>query len=175
MRRPAWITPILLGALWAASLAAWPSLPATIPTHFPVDGRADHWASKSIQAWFGLPLAATAVVALIAGAAAWLGRRPEFLNIPDKARFLALPPARQLPVLGHVRTMLHAMAAQVVVLLGLVQLAVYRAARGDASPMIPLLALLIGVAAVPLVALLCLARIQSEIGRQLREQEAEPS
>lgn len=160
---------VLLGALVLGSLAAWPELPASIPAHLGLGGEPTRWTERSLAAWFGLPALAVAMTLLIYGVAWLLPGRPRFLNIPDKQRFLALPPERQAPVLRLVQTSLYWVNAYSLTLQGLVQLSLYRAAHGEADRMFMLFLLLFALAVPPLIVLPLLSRTQAEITRQTRQ------
>ena len=56
-------TVVTLGAL-AYALALWPALPARIPTHWDISGRADSWGDKSWAA-FALPAVMALFVAMM--------------------------------------------------------------------------------------------------------------
>lgn len=176
MRSAARITMILLASLWLGSLFAWPHLPARIPIHFGIQGRADRWVETSLLAWFGLPLLALAVVLTNAALARWLPRRPDLFNHPDKQRFLALPAAYRAPVIRRMQNFLHGVSVQVVLLFGLIQVAVYRTARGAESSTFMVVVLVLGTAVLPMLVLWNIARVQTEITRQSRrfQRQAEP-
>lgn len=56
-------TAVLLAAMWAFAAAVYSRLPARIPTHFDVHGRANGWGGRGSA--FVFPLIATAVALLI--------------------------------------------------------------------------------------------------------------
>ncbi len=74
----------------------WFTVPARIPTHFNLQGRADAWDTRSLLTWFVLPLVSLGVQLLIrllsspANCKTW--------NIPEKERFLQLTREQQAPV-----------------------------------------------------------------------------
>jgi uncharacterized membrane protein len=74
---------VALVAIWIVVLAAFPSLPATIPTHFQLDGTATGYGPKGTI--FLLPIIATVVCASLL-ASGRLGAR--YLNLP-----FTIPPA----------------------------------------------------------------------------------
>ncbi len=55
---------VLIAVMIAAGAWAYPSLPARIPTHWGIGGRADGWSAKSVLSVFMGPLAAIVVYAL---------------------------------------------------------------------------------------------------------------
>ncbi len=162
------VSAILLGALWLGSLLAWPHLPARIPTHFGLSGKADSWAETSLLSWFGLPLLALAIVLLNTVLARQLPTRPSLFNIPDKQRFLALPAEYQAPVILRLQDFLHWINAEIVLLFGLIQWAIYRTAVGADTRTYMLVVLILGVAVLPVLVLWSTAGVQAEITRQFR-------
>lgn len=80
-------------ALLAGAAVLWPQVPDRIPTHFGAGGQPDAWGPRSLAVWFGLPLVALALAAVIEGSARWVRTRPEspMVNLPRKAEVLALP------------------------------------------------------------------------------------
>ena len=85
-----------VAALWTLAVTAWPDLPEQVPTHFDVGGRPDAWAAPGFASWFLLPTLATGMVALMGvGLPRWVvgmaRRNSSLLNMPQKARFQALP------------------------------------------------------------------------------------
>lgn len=162
------VSAILLAALWLGSLVAWPHLPARIPTHFGFSGKADSWAETTVLSWFGLPLLVLAIVLLNLVLARQLPKRPGLFNLPDKHRFLALPSEYQAPVIRRMQDFLHWVSAQVALLFGLVQWAIYRTAQGVDTRTYMLFALILAVAVLPVLLLWSSARVQAEITRQFR-------
>lgn len=163
----------LLAALWAGSVLAWPRLPARIPVHFSFGGGADRWEETTLLSWFGLPLLALAAVLLNALLARALPKRPGLVNLPDKKRFLALPPEYRAPVVRRIQDSLHALGAQVVLLFGLMQVAVYRTAAGADTRTYMLFVLVYAVALLPVLALWGASGLQAELTRQLRRHREE--
>ena len=157
-------------------LAAWPHLPARIPIHFGIHGRADHWVETTPLAWFALPLLALAMVLVNAWLARLLPRRPDLFNHPDKQRFLALPTPYRAPVIHRMQAFLHWVSVQLVLLFGLIQVAVYRTAHGAESGTFMVVVLVLGIAVLPMLLLWNVTRIQAEITQQFRRfrQQAEP-
>lgn len=85
-----------VAALWTLAVTAWPDLPEQVPTHFDVGGRPDAWAAPGFASWFLLPTLATGMVLLMGvGLPRWVvgmaRRNSSLLNMPQKARFQALP------------------------------------------------------------------------------------
>jgi len=167
----------LLNALLAAcflgfSLWAWEALPELIPVHFDASGEPTRWAARSFGSWFGLPIIALAMVALNYGLAAALGRWPHLVNLPDKRRFLSLPPERRERVLAPMREMLYALSTPLLLLFLLIQVGTYREAIGGSAAPFTVAALLMAVLISPFILIGWLPRIQSEMNLQAREHEA---
>ncbi len=85
-----------VAGLWAFALAAWPDLPERVPTHWGTGGRPDAWDEPGFESWFLLPTLATALAAFFGGLLPrWVvglaRRNSKMLNMPQRARFRALP------------------------------------------------------------------------------------
>ncbi len=94
-------------ALWWRGVAWYPSIPDRFPIHFDMAGNPDGWATKSLGAWFLLPVFGTVVsvgLAIFAGLALpRLARHtPTMINLPHKERFLALDPERRVQAVSPV-------------------------------------------------------------------------
>lgn len=114
---------VLLAAVWGYAVFVWPELPDEIPMHFGLSGEPDRFAAKSVWSWFLFPAMAT----VFGVGLGWLlppllrhlaATNSPLLNLPDKARFEALPVEARLRVIAHVDGGLRAIAAAVVLLLG---------------------------------------------------------
>ncbi len=88
-----WLVPSLLLLMTAIviSIIRYPALPATIPTHFGLDGRPNQWTDKAIGIWM-LPVTAILCTALLTTLAYWLPRSRQQIDpanpIEDKQRQL---------------------------------------------------------------------------------------
>jgi hypothetical protein len=127
---------LALLAVWGIAIAEWPALPARVPIHFDLAGRADGWMAKSAWTWFALPLPGT-VLGLGFGfllphwMVALARRNSRWLDMPRKAQFTALPAAaRERAVRAPARWLL-ALACLLEVLLAFVILGSAEVARGD--------------------------------------------
>src|SRR5690606_29548471 len=58
-----WIAPLIIVVMFAVTLAAWGSVPETVPTHWNASGEVDGWGSRSTL--FLLPVAAALLWGLI--------------------------------------------------------------------------------------------------------------
>lgn len=158
----------LLAVLVGGALWAWPGLPERIPLHFGIDGTPDRWGGRSAAAWFAVPAIAVGMWALLQGSTAWLSRRPEWVNLPGGRRLSDLPPSARPRVLEATGRMMELVATETLVILGLVQLAMWRAAHGLPSQGLVLLVLAVALLSTPVllaVWLIPLQRTLDEVGR----------
>ena len=96
---------LALVAVWALALTAWPDLPERIPTRFDMQGQAIAWGEPAFGTWFVLPTLATAVagglgLALPSWIVALARRNSSMLNMPQRAKFRALPEAARVRAAG---------------------------------------------------------------------------
>ncbi len=166
------INGLLLAALIIGSAVVWQQLPENIPVHFGASGRADRWATTSWASWFAVPLFAVGLTAFNYTLAHLLPRWPQLINLPNKAQFLALPAERQVRVVGRIKGMLYGTSGPLIMLMGLIQLAIYRTALGESSEGYMLAVLLCSVLLTPLILGVWLPQIQRELDRQVREHRA---
>lgn len=82
------------GTIWGFSL--WKDLPDRIPVHFGFNGMPDRWTGKGWELAI-LILMPLIMTALLYSLTALSRRYTWMLNVPDKDKLLALPPARQEP------------------------------------------------------------------------------
>lgn len=151
----------------------YPELPDRIPVHFGAGGVADGWADRSVLSWFALPAIALLMNLLLYGAAAYASRNARFINLPDKERLLRLPPERQRPVLARVRAGLESIGVLLTAMFCLAQFASYRAAMGHDTRLLIVTILVLCVLSSPIVAIVLLLRVQTEIDRQARLERRE--
>lgn len=99
-----------LAAVWSMAALWWPTLPAQIPLHFDAAGVPDRWGPASVANWFMLPFIATWLAALLGGIAAFMPALvrtwPAIVNVPQKKRWMALPPEARVRTAAPVRWML---------------------------------------------------------------------
>jgi uncharacterized membrane protein len=120
----------LLVALFAFALGTFSGLPAEIPTHINAAGEPTNLVPKSLGNWMLLPLVALAVQGLMAGLSAYLPKRPDLFNFPEKARLLALPPSYQAPAVAWMRVVLDVSALITLLIMAYVQWMLWRTALG---------------------------------------------
>lgn len=163
---------LLCAALWLGSAAAWPALPDPVPSRVS-GGEIVAWADKSASSWFLLPALATALLLLVIVVTRLASRRPALLNIPGKEQLLALPPARQAPVLAEAAGLIDGSSALMMAVFGAAQYARWHVANGGSSDTVLLLVLPLAVLSTPLVLGLWLPRITNELERQVKAHRAE--
>lgn len=122
------LTVMLLAALIAGSVWAYPRLPERIPMHFDLAGRVDRWASRSAGTWFLLPMVAVALALMLGAISLYAAGHPASWNMPDKRRFLAMDAAAQAPIVARMREMVAFVGMVVTALMGVIQAGIYRAA-----------------------------------------------
>ncbi len=151
---------IALAALWTIALALWGSLPETIPLHFDLAGKPDRFGPSSWGNWLLVPIVFTALTALLAGLSLGLERLarsyPEWINVPQKARFLALDADTRARIVRPIASLLLIVPA-LLDLLGMYLLAGSAAVaegRWNRLPWAPLVAVIAAVLATTLVAAL---------------------
>ena len=136
----------------AMVLLAWGRLPERVPTHFNGSGSPDGWGPKSpaLTLLVALPLGLTAMWYLFWLLMPWFRKHPRWINVPNRARFRALPPERQAPVLDLLGETYVGMAAAINAFLLALDACVLRVAAGqlDRLPawlIFPGVALIVGV------------------------------
>ena len=122
-------------ALWALAGTSWSGLPEQIPTHFDAGGRPDAWAPPSFGTWFLLPTLATGVAVLMGfGLPRWIvgmaRRNSSLLNMPQKARFQALPEEARVRVVATTAAGLQRVALLVAALFGWILYGTQEVAHG---------------------------------------------
>lgn len=152
--------------LWIGSAAVWSQLPERIPAHIGFDGRPDRWVSPTFFDWFGLPLVALGITAMLVVLGALLPQHPSWFNMPHKERFLALPRTSQAPVIQRMQDLLAWIGTQTVLLFGFIQVEIYRTSRQASAPWAILVVVCIAVFAIPISTFWLLGRIQAEVERQ---------
>lgn len=124
---------VLLALYFAAAAALWPGLPQRIPLRVDLVGRPTAWTPTSLLSWFGLPLLAGAMTLLVYAMGRHSARSPGLWNIPEKDRFLALPPAERAPIDAYLRRVLAWCAILMTVSFIGAHVGLYEAAAGTGS------------------------------------------
>lgn len=157
---------VLLLVLVGGSIAAWPSLPGQIPTHFGLTGRPDSYATKSITSWFVLPLIGVLTWALVAASSYFAIKHPQLLNIPEKQAYIDLPEENRPPVARHIRDLLDAVGVHILLVFGIIQFGVYRDATGNPVTWLVPTVLVTTALLLPVVFFVFQPRIRDEIEAQ---------
>jgi uncharacterized membrane protein len=119
-----WVTLVLF------SLATYATLPEQIPQHLNAAGEVTRTMQRSIWSWLLLPGIAGLTLGLVSWAGAFVARRPEYFNFPEKERFLKIPHEYRGPVLVRMRETLDVTGVFLIVVMGYVQLMMWRSAQG---------------------------------------------
>jgi hypothetical protein len=101
---------ISIALLFTFSISTFEQLPKKIPMHFNAAGVADSYVQKSWATWLMLPLMAlgmTIVFYLSALLIKFAKKNPKWLSLPNKEKFLALPPEKQEPIWQLMKNMLY--------------------------------------------------------------------
>jgi hypothetical protein len=91
---------VLLLCVTALGCLSWSRLPARIPIHFQANGTPDRWTQKGAELFlvFVLPWLTSGLFYGLGVFGNWLEKYPQLLNIPNKEKFLTLPPQSRGPV-----------------------------------------------------------------------------
>ncbi len=146
--------------LWAGALWAWPRLPEQIPRHFGVNGLPDAWGPRSAVAWFGLPAVALLLTALLWTLGPLMRRYPRLVNLPGGQRLETLPAGARARVIEVVQETLMLLGLEVLLILGLIQLAEWRAAVGEPDQRLVLAALVLALVSSPFFLVVFVVRTQ---------------
>lgn len=165
---------VLIAGFFAASAAAFGSLPAAIPVHFGWSGESDAWAGTSAWSWFAVPLGTTACTAGIYLLSRLGRRKPGIYNLPRKAEFLALSASRRSQILTMLEIFLAWLTVAVTVEAAAVQLSVFSTATGrtDGLSLTTVVALIAGTAGLSLGGALFFQRLDERIHALYKEELA---
>jgi len=161
---------LLIAAFFIACALLWNDLPARIPTHFTFSGTPDAWSEKSFWTWFGLPTIALVLAVFMYFMGRWIHRSPRLVNLPNKKRFLQLSPEGQRQVLGTVTAFLDGVSVTVTLLMGLIQIDVYRAAQGAQGSIVSAIAVVAMSVALTVGAIVMMVRLQNGVDRLYKEE-----
>jgi hypothetical protein len=132
---------LLLVALWAFAIVAYPALPERIPAHIGTSG-VTRWTERDGGFWFLLPILGTFEAAFVYLVSRIAESGASGINVPQKKRLLALPREAQVYAIEPVRGFMYGMAAWLLLLTGLIQAELYVTAvsgGGVADWFLPLL------------------------------------
>ncbi len=149
------------------AIATYGLLPERIPVHLGLDGMPDRFADRSLAKWLLLPLLLLVLQALFEFLARVIVRRPDLVNIPDKERYVALPPRWRAGADAAVVMLLDATRCGLGLVLGMVQWHLTQIALGGTP--VPQVVVLLAPMALTVVLLLHVARITSAVDASHRE------
>ena len=128
------ISVVILGTFFLYSYQVYPQLPAKIPVHFDLYGRPDRWSERTMLGWMTLPIIATIMAIFFQGLGMLIpviGRHsPGWINVPQRDKFLSLPPEKQFLVLSKTTELLHVFTIEMLVVLLWVQWSTAQVALG---------------------------------------------
>ena len=153
---------LLAGFVWFA-VSLWPHLPDRIPRHFGANGEVDAWVERSLGSWFALPAIAVFTVAVLEFSAWLVERRPQYINLPSKQQFLALPPHEQAPIAREVGIFVQGLATMMILVFATIQWATYQAARGISTRALMQFVLVATLLVGPILAVVMIARTSSQV------------
>ena len=106
---------LLLMSITAIGYLAWDKLPQRVPVHFGADGTPNRWAEKGWEVilLFIMPWLLTGLMYGFTALIPWLRRHPQWVNIPNKEKFLSLPPEKQAPIFDYIIEVLTSLAAAI--------------------------------------------------------------
>lgn len=123
----------LLAAYVALCLIVYPMLPERVPFHFGRSGVVDDWADRSLLAWLALPAFLTVLLLLMELATRSSVKHPQWWNLPEKRRFLALSEAQRAPIYAELRMLMDTIGIAVLLLFGAIQYLMYAASLHNAT------------------------------------------
>lgn len=119
-----WVTLVLF------SVATYSTLPEQIPQHLNAAGEVTRTMPRAFWSWLLLPAIAGATLGLLSWSGAFVARRPQYFNFPEKERFLKIPAEFHGPVLVRMRETLDVTGVFLIVVMGYVQFMMWRSAQG---------------------------------------------
>lgn len=156
---------ILAGYL-AGLVLAWPRLPEQVPTHFDLSGTPDAWSDRSALAWFGPFIVALGLALMMAAVPGLAKRSPHLWNVPEKKRFVALPPHLRAGIEARLERFLAVAGVLTTLLFIGIQVGMYQTAVGEV-PDLP--RYLLGFMLAIILAIIGLAYRESRIAaREIR-------
>ena len=128
-------------AMWGVAAFSYGALPERFPSHFDASGVPDAFMTKSMLGWFALPMIFSLLAALFVGLAVLVpslsAKHPTIINVPSKARFLALPESARAQALEPMRDLMLFMVSPLALLALYIGLGSFRVATGAASTLSP--------------------------------------
>jgi uncharacterized membrane protein len=118
----------LLVGTWAFAITAYAGLPELVPGHVGPGG-VTRWDPKGSSPWFILPAIGLINAVVLYGVSSLSSGTGQGVNVPDRKRFMALPPEGRRYALQPVRGFMYGMATWLLLLLGFMQVEMYRIAH----------------------------------------------
>ena len=144
---------------------AWPRLPDRIPTHFGVDGLPDSWSEKGIWSWFGATAVGISIALSIGLFRAFIPRKPNWVNLPDRRKLSDLPEAARPPVIEMFSGFLAMVQTQLLIIFALIQAGAWKSAMGGSSQGIMIVVLLLAILSSPFLLVVFFLRLQGALDR----------
>jgi hypothetical protein len=145
----------LLAYIILTGFGAWNRLPQRIPIHFGADGLPNRWTNdrSELLIFFLIPFFLTLMLYGFGALIPFFRRNPQWVNIPNKKKFLELPAERQEPFWACLQELFPTMAAAANLLLacairGTLEVALGKAERLPWWSVWPGLAVLLALVAV---------------------------
>jgi uncharacterized membrane protein len=114
-------------------VAAYPSLPTSIPRSIDVNSQGKGFTPRSPFTW-GLPMCIGLITLIgLEVLRARLPKKPELFNFPGKEQLLKLPSEYRTGAVVLMQQFMDVMNLQLVITFGIVQLLIWRGARGESS------------------------------------------
>ncbi|HSJ24938.1 MAG TPA: DUF1648 domain-containing protein [Longimicrobiales bacterium] len=162
---------VLLLGLWVFAIGAYPGLPEQVPGHIGGSG-VTRWDAKQSSPWFILPIIALVNAAMMYGISAISHSTPGSFNVPAKTQLMKLPREGQRYAMAPMRGFMYGMATWLLVLLGYIQVEMYRIAHAGPGADVATSGLLwvtiLMVAAVVIMAV----RMSGTVKRRIMEWES---
>lgn len=165
------LTWLLAIALVIATVAVYPSLPASIPRNIGISGRGNGFVPTSLLSW-ALPLCiGLSTLVALEVLRARLPKKPELFNFPGKEQLLKLPDEYRVGAITRMQQFMDIMNLQLVITFALVQLMIWRGARGESNSGLTIVTLVFPIFMLVAVGLF-LNVIQSEVDAAQRKYDS---
>ncbi|MBI5532863.1 MAG: DUF1648 domain-containing protein [Deltaproteobacteria bacterium] len=144
---------VILGGMALFAVWAYPTLPATYPVHFDMQGNPNRWVPGNSPEWFLVLGISVFINVVFVAISVSLPKMPiSIVNVPHKERFLQLPSHQQRSILSSFSKMLLTLGLSVNVLMTGLYVMLYEVALQRIRPPSgwPILAVPIGMVALML-------------------------
>lgn len=120
------------------SVVLYQQVPDQIPVHFNLSGVPDRWEARTPFSWFLLNGIGILLTLFLYAITLFIRSKPELINIPDKQRFLLLPPEKQDAVFKELDLLLGRTTGIMLILFTVIQWGSVQVATGKAPTLPPL-------------------------------------